>query len=59
MMEVPIDEQIFRECPHFQTCSINSCPLDPLYGKRPESSRDPGQKCRAWAIYPASKSRAR
>lgn len=36
----------FKECPHFDTCSRNLCPLDPNITKRFKPIED--ERCRAW-----------
>lgn len=37
----------FHECPSFQRCSVNQCPLDAMMLKRPAHRADREQKCRA------------
>jgi hypothetical protein len=37
----------FYECPSFEPCSCNQCPLDPKMMKRTIHPNDPEQRCRA------------
>jgi hypothetical protein len=37
----------FRECPSFERCSANICPLDPARNSRTHCPDDPEPKCRA------------
>ena len=42
MVSVP-----FEECPRYDCCSVNRCPLDPEIAKRPVDPADKEQRCRA------------
>ena len=39
-MKVP-----YRDCPSFERCSNNHCPLDPLADQRPSMADDPETRC--------------
>jgi hypothetical protein len=38
-------KNIETECPRFQRCSVNNCPLTPEYPNWPVSPLDPERKC--------------
>jgi hypothetical protein len=37
----------YQECPRFDSCSVNQCPLDPLMLERDTHPDDPEKDCRA------------
>ena len=45
-METPRNEQAFYECPRFQRCGCNDCPLDMQMGQR-GPVLDSDEKCKA------------
>lgn len=42
------ESKIPRECPRFDTCSVNNCPLDPRYPNLNTVKGDPETKCGCW-----------
>lgn len=45
--EPPQKPRPWEECPSFDDCSVNACPLHPDYLKLPTSPYDPETKCRS------------
>lgn len=46
MKQTFLTEYPFRECPRYDSCSCNKCPLDPLIDQRRVLPDD--EKCKAW-----------
>jgi len=36
----------YKQCPRFNKCSVNCCPLDPDQDERPSMAGDPQTKCK-------------